>query len=145
MSLQCIFQGTSSKNLSRHVRETSHKSDSCEEHCYSCDKVCANFEELMQHRRNSHARIINQCRYYREGLCRYNDNCWYSHDTSASGVSKAQSNFQSQQKLPPDHIQILEKMESMTIKLNRLLEGDRRIHVISSHLSHILLRGLNPY
>ena len=51
----CSHQGTSSKNLQRHVRETSHKfHDDLSEKCFTCDMVCSNFEELMIHRKISH-------------------------------------------------------------------------------------------
>ena len=119
---KCDFQGTRSKNVSKHVRETSHKSDPLEEKCYTCDKVCANFEEIMQHRKLSHSRIINQCRYYKNKQCRFKaEDCWYTHELSGSETSNAPTNFPSSQKLPPDHSQILDKMEHLTITMNQLV------------------------
>ena len=76
---QCQFQGNSSKNLYRHFRLTGHKTDKLSEKCYTCDKVCQNFEELMIHRKEAHPQAIGICRYFEENKYCKNAKCYYSH------------------------------------------------------------------
>ena len=81
-SLECPFQADgrgSSKSLLRHFKQTGYKTSSLEEKCYTCNKVCSNFEELMLHRRENHKDNMNLCRYLSEDSCKFGDRCWYSH------------------------------------------------------------------
>lgn len=123
---ECFHQGNSSKNLLRHSRETGHTNiDNLEEQCFTCDQILPNFEELMKHRKSSHSNTINFCRYYKENSCRFQDNCWYKHDSqtlssrSQNDVRNSQmsaSNFQSsQEQFPPD------QMNQITVMLKDLL------------------------
>ena len=106
----CSHQGTSSKNLQRHVRETSHKfHDDLSEKCFTCDMVCSNFEELMVHRKSSHRDTINPCRF--NASCKFQEQCWYRHDDDSNLDDNVRispnhhSNFQEARKLPPDQLE----------------------------------------
>ena len=77
----CGFQGTNSKNLKRHVRESQHsKFDSLHETCHTCGQTSSDFEQL----KISHPNIINECRYFRESRCNWGSDCWYRHGISAN-------------------------------------------------------------
>ena len=107
----CLFEGNSSKNLLRHSRESGHRNvDDLTERCFACDEKLANFDELMQHRRYKHLDSINSCRFFREGNCRFQSNCWYRHDSpraeiSSNAANNNQSNFQlPRNQVPPDQV-----------------------------------------
>ena len=36
----------------------------------------------MDHRKRSHYSIINKCRYFKKGNCKFENSCWYSLDLS---------------------------------------------------------------
>ena len=103
---QCSFQGTNSKNLKRHVRESQHTQfDSLKETCYTCNQVCMDFEDLMVHRKTVHASIINECRYFKEGRCKHSSSeCWYRHGSYAEVVSNSNQSIpaNSNQSLSPN-------------------------------------------
>ena len=108
--LECPFQADgngSSKSLLRHSKQTKHKTSSLEEKCYTCQKVCSNFEELMLHRRENHKDNINLCRYLSEDSCKFGDRCWYSHDQSKKDNSSKQNmGFRKvKESIPPDMLQ----------------------------------------
>ena len=85
----CSFQGSSSKNLLSHVKETSkvgaaHTTDPLHESCFTCDEVLPNFEELMKHRKSVHVDKISSCRFFNvnpsQNKCKFSAmNCWYNH------------------------------------------------------------------
>ena len=101
---ECNFNGLNSKNLAKHVRETGHeKHDELRENCYSCGKTFQNFETLMQHRKEVHGQAINKCRYKDKNLCKFGDNCWYSHqDNEVLNVTNKQDFQDGQVTLPPE-------------------------------------------
>ena len=106
--LECPFQADgkgSSKSLLRHFKQTRHKTSSLEEKCYTCQKVCSDFEELMLHRRENHKDNINFCRYLSEGSCKFDDRCWYSHDQSKKNDNSKQVFRNAKESIPPDMIQ----------------------------------------
>ena len=120
---QCDFQGISSKNLYNHVRNTSHLSDPLEEKCYTCDRLCLNWEELMQHRKIAHAKLVNQCKYYRDSRCKFKTDCWFSHESQLSQRSETSnnsSNFQMPQNIPPDQ-SIRAQMEQITMMMTKIM------------------------
>ena len=105
----CDYEGTSSKELRKHVKSSGHKNhDDLSEKCFSCNLVCLNFEDLMEHRKRSHLSIINKCRYFKEGNCKFENNCWYSHDLSdntnnVGAQSPKPLDFQKEKEsIPPD-------------------------------------------
>lgn len=100
----CDFQATgqgSSKALLKHSVDTGHKTNSLEEKCYTCDKVCKTFTDLMIHRREEHQDKINKCRYFLDNTCRFGHRCWYSHDQDKKN-DKKDSDFQEKDSIPPD-------------------------------------------
>ena len=100
----CDFQATglgSSKALLKHSVDTGHKTNSLEEKCYTCDKVCKNFTDLMIHRKEEHQDKINKCRYFLDNSCRFGHRCWYSHDQAKSNEKK-DLDFQGKDPIPPD-------------------------------------------
>ena len=122
----CSHQGTSSKNLQRHVRETSHKfHDDLSEKCFTCDMVCSNFEELMIHRKISHRDTINPCRF--NASCKFKEKCWYRHDDDSTFDHQVKSspnhnsNFQEARKLPPD------QLENLCIMLKELITSVQQL------------------
>ena len=126
----CSFQGTSSKNLQRHVRETSHKlHDDLSEKCFTCDMVCSNFEELMIHRKISHRDTINPCRF--NATCKFKEKCWYRHDDDSifdhqvKSSPNHHSNFQEPRKLPPDQLENLCTMLKELITSVQQLKEDK--------------------
>ena len=117
--LECPFQADgngSSKSLLRHSKQTKHKTSSLEEKCYTCQKVCSNFEELMLHRRENHKDNINLCRYLSEDSCKFGDRCWYSHDQTRKDSSKQNTGFRKvKESIPPD------MMQGLTVLLSDLI------------------------
>ena len=100
----CDFQATgqgSSKALLKHSVDTGHKTNSLEEKCYTCDKVCKTFTDLMIHRREEHQDKINKCRYFLDNTCRFGHRCWYSHE-QAKNNDKKDLDFQEKDSIPPD-------------------------------------------
>ena len=130
----CSHQGNSSKNLLRHYRETGHTNiDNLEEQCFTCDQILPNFEELMKHRKSSHSNTINFCRYYKENSCRFQDNCWYKHESKPVSrtnhvVGNSQtSNFQSsQEQFPPDQMNQITVMLKDILTMYQSLEGGNK-------------------
>ena len=115
--LECPFQADgkgSSKSLLRHAKQTKHKTSSLEEKCYTCHKVCQNFEELMLHRRDNHRDSINFCRYLSEDSCKFGARCWYSHDVTKKDVgSKQNLGFRKEKEsIPPDMMRGLTVLHS---------------------------------
>ena len=118
--LECSFQADgkgSSKSLLRHSKQTKHRTSSLEEKCYTCQKVCPNFEELMLHRRENHRDNINFCRYLSEDSCKFGDRCWYSHNqTKKNDSSKQNVGFRREKEaIPPD------MMQGLTVLLSDLI------------------------
>lgn len=101
---QCSFQGNNSKNLYRHFRITGHMTDKLSEVCYTCDKSCENFEELMVHRKQAHPLAVRICRYFQENkYCKFEGKCYYSHTFSQSTPQQSQQVFQKEKEpSPPD-------------------------------------------
>ena len=103
--LECSFQADgkgSSKSLLRHAKQTKHNTSSLEEKCYTCQKVCTDFEELMIHRRENHKDSINFCRYLSENSCKFGNRCWYSHDETKKNDSPKQVFQKAKASIPPD-------------------------------------------
>ena len=109
----CAFEGNSSKNLLRHSKESGHKNVSdLSERCYTCDEKLADYDHLMQHRREKHPATINVCRFYRENRCNFGTNCWFKHESQSVPQSNTpqvnsqnQINFQSpRDQVPPDQL-----------------------------------------
>ena len=98
---QCPFQGNSSKNLTRHFKVTGHKTDMLSEKCYTCDKTCENFDDLMIHRKEAHPFAIGMCRYFQENkYCKFENKCYYSHTYEQSSLKQV---FQkNKEPSPPD-------------------------------------------
>ena len=136
---ECDFQGNSSKNLHKHLRENGHKGDPVSERCYTCNEACNNFDDLMIHRKNRHGDKINSCRYFLEGGCKYDEsNCWYRHDpiktnhvnasptpniqTKLPNNNQTKQNFHStQDQFPPDQIsQICAQLQNLVTGLTLL-------------------------
>ena len=120
----CEYEGTSSKELRKHVNSTGHKNhDDLSEKCFSCNLVCLNFEDLMDHRKRSHYSIINKCRYFKEGNCKFQNSCWYSHDLSErtnnveAQVPKTLDFQKEKESIPPDMGQNLIDLMQQIIKL----------------------------
>ena len=118
--LECSFQADgrgSSKSLLRHFKQTKHKTCSLEEKCYTCQKICPNFEELMLHRRENHKDSVNFCRYLSEGSCKFGDRCWYSHDQTKKNDSSRQNLVfrKERESIPPD------MMQGLTVLLSDLI------------------------
>ena len=103
----CSFQGSSSKNLLNHVKETlkvgaAHATDPLHERCFTCDEVQPNFEELMKHRKSVHADKISTCRFFNinptQNKCKFSAmNCWYTHvipsaQSNANNVQNVRNN-----------------------------------------------------
>ena len=78
----CPFQGNSSKNLLRHVRESPScsRTDSLIETCHTCKTEFKNFEDLMAHRKAVHTSTIKECNLYKTNQCKFGPaRCWYRH------------------------------------------------------------------
>ena len=57
----------------------------------------------MQHRKEVHGQAINKCRYKDKNLCKFGDNCWYSHqDNEVLNVTNKQDFQDGQVTLPPE-------------------------------------------
>ena len=113
--LECSFQADgkgSSKSLLRHARQTKHNTTSLEEKCYTCQKICTDFEELMLHRRENHKDSINFCRYLSEDSCKFGDRCWYSHDLTKKNDVSNQVFRRVKDSIPPDMMQGLKVLMS---------------------------------
>ena len=68
----CSQQYENVRYLQKHARVTGHKTDDLSQHCYICNKRCANFDDLMKHRKMSHPHDINACRFYADtGYCKF--------------------------------------------------------------------------
>ena len=93
----CDFQGNSSKNLYKHLKENLHQGDPVSERCFTCNEMCKNFDDLMSHRKYKHADKINSCRYFSQNQCKYESNCWYSHEPKKSFSQIQQTNYHSSQ------------------------------------------------
>lgn len=148
----CQFQGNSSKNLHKHLKENLHQGDSVSERCFTCNEICKNFDDLMSHRKYKHADTINTCRYFSpnqsQNQCKYDDsNCWYRHEPNKSysqvvqrnyhsgqansyqpniqNNSQNDSNFQlAQSQIPPDQIgQIFSSVSVQLESLQNILKG----------------------
>ena len=101
---QCQFQGNNSKNLYRHYRITGHKTDKLSEVCFTCDKTCENFEELMKHRKQDHPLAVGMCRYFQENkYCKFEGKCYYSHSIVQNTPQQSQQVFRKEKEpSPPD-------------------------------------------
>ena len=112
---QCPFQGNSSKNLYRHFRLTGHKTDKLSEKCYTCDKVCQNFEDLMIHRKEAHPLSVGMCRYFQENkYCKFEAKCYYSHTYQQNSPQPVF--HQNKEPSPPD-----QPMAEMLVMLKELM------------------------
>ena len=49
----------------------------------------------MYHRKNVHINIIRQCKYFENGECKFNTNCWYKHSEITS-ISEEQTSLEKQ-------------------------------------------------
>ena len=123
----CPFQGTSSKNLVMHLKEskTCKNTDPLIEKCYTCGVVLENFEKLMEHRKQFHFDKINSCRYQKEDLCKFKSSCWYKHEDSvevSSVGNVAPQNSQDFQveaeTFPPD----LQQLQSITSQFTQSMQ-----------------------
>lgn len=77
----------------------------------------------MDHRKRSHYSIINKCRYFKEGNCKFQNSCWYSHDLSErtnnveAQVPKTLDFQKEKESIPPDMGQNLIDLMQQIIKL----------------------------
>ena len=84
----CSFQGQNSKELRAHSKATDHSCDDLREVCHSCDSIFNSYKDLMNHRRVDHSQSRKECRYFKEGTCKFDhNNCWYKHSTSDANVN----------------------------------------------------------
>lgn len=73
----CSQQYENVRHLQKHARITGHKTDDLSQNCYICNKKCADFDELMRHRKSNHLLDINTCRFYKDtGYCKFENWCY---------------------------------------------------------------------
>ena len=94
----CSQQYENVRYLQKHARITGHKTDDLSQNCYICNKKCADFDELMRHRKSSHPLSINTCRFYKDtGYCKFDNQCYYRH----SEINSQPQVFQKSPEHPP--------------------------------------------
>ena len=133
----CPFQGNSSKNLLRHVRESPScsRTDSLIETCHTCKTEFKNFEDLMAHRKKVHTANIKECNLYKSDQCKFGPvRCWYRHGPAVENqtVNDAPQSLVFQPApapvIPPD---LATQLSNLSLLINNLTttllpQGDNR-------------------
>ena len=88
--------------------------------CSSCDKTFAARANLLHHRKQHHVELVQSCRQYRLGTCKYaSDKCWFRHsDTTESITNKNEENVNEGEKSE----QIIKYNQEVIEKLFNMME-----------------------
>ena len=90
----CSFQGNSGLDLKNHSIKCKYTPSSevlkTDMTCRSCGTSFDNKPSLMEHRRRFHADRVKICKYFLNGMCKFDENiCWYLHPSRQEKINKS--------------------------------------------------------